>query len=244
MGTAQKPKLTTIDVVKLSGQKAWRYAGSALLVGLSLGALKLFPRMTDASIALLLLLSVFLSAWLWESGPGVLAAALATLGLNYFVLPPLHTFLIEGEQNVAALVVFLISGLLIGRLSAIGRERLRLVEAERADLASLTQLSQAFFSDTLDDSLIQVAAERLRVALQSRHVSILLAGPDGTLSPEIPAPAGNPDEGLAQRALRLELTRFRGHPQTWGEGVRDAKESCGVPGGVSASDGGAGPVRA
>ena len=188
--------------MKLSGKKAWGYAGSALLVGLTLGALTLFPRMTEASIALLLLLSVFLSAWLWESGPGVLAAALATLGLNYFVLPPLHTFSIEGEENVAALVVFLISGLLIGRLSAIGRERLRLVEAERADLASLTQLSQAFFSDTLRDSLLEVSAGRLRVALQAQRVSILLAGPHGLLSPETPPSADDPERNLAQRAFR------------------------------------------
>ena len=108
---------------------------------------------------------------------------LATLGLNYFVFPPLHTFWIEDEQNVAALVVFLISGLLIGRLSATARERLRLVEAERADLASLTQLSRAFVSDTLRDSLLEVAAERVRVALQARRVSIRLAGPGGLLLP-------------------------------------------------------------
>ncbi len=180
----------------------WGYGGSALLVGLTLGGLKLFPRMTDASIALLLLLSVFLSAWLWESGPGVLAAVLATLGLNFFVFPPLHTFVIEDEQNVAALIVFLISGLLIGRLSAVGRERLRLVEAERADLANLTQLSQAFFSDTLRDALPDVAAERLRGALQAQRVSIQLAGPGGALASGGSASDSDARKDLAERAFR------------------------------------------
>ena len=169
-------------------------------MGVTLAGLKLFPRLTDASIALLLLLSVFLSAWLWESRPGVLAAVLATLGLNYFVFPPLHTLSIQDEQNVTALVVFLISGLLIGRLSAIGRERLRQVDAERADLARLTQLSQAFVSDTLSESLLETAAERIRGALQADTVLIRLAGPDGSLAPR---PAGSfPDDrpDLADRA--------------------------------------------
>jgi two-component system sensor histidine kinase KdpD len=194
--------ITRIEGVTRPGPNPWwGYAGSALLVGSTLAVLKLFPRMTDASIALLLLLSVFLSAWLWESGPGVLAAVLATLGLNYFVLPPLHTFSIQDEQNVAALIVFLISGLLIGRLSAVGRERLRLVEAERADLASLTQLSQAFFSDTLRDSLLEVATERLRTALQAQRVSIRLAGAGGTLASGT-GPFSDHRQDLAERAFR------------------------------------------
>src|SRR4030095_15792775 len=127
--------------------RGWGYAGLAVLVGSTLGGLKLFPGISDVSIALLLLLSVFLSEWLWESGPGVLAAALATLGLNYLVSPPLHSSTIHDERNVAALVVFLISGLLIGRLSATGRERLRLVEAERAAPGRPPRPARAFCPD-------------------------------------------------------------------------------------------------
>ena len=187
-----------------------------MLVASTVGVLKLIPRLADASIVLLLLLSVFLSAFLWESGPGVLAALLATLGLNYFFLPPLHTFRIEDQPNAVALVVFLISGLLIGRLSAIGRERLRMVESERADLSSLTQLSQSFVSDTLRDSLLESAAERLRVALQAESVSILLAQPDGSLqsAPRLAQPGGTLEpatpplpsgtgQDVAERAFRL-----------------------------------------
>ena len=150
-------------------------------MGLTIGALKLFPRLTDSSIALLLLLSVFLSAWIWESGPGVLAAVLATLALNFFFVSPIHTLTVDDPRNVAALVVFLVSGLLIGRLSATNRQRLRLVEAERADLASLIRLSEAFLSDTTRESLLLVAADRLRGAMQAEHVSIFLADPNGNL---------------------------------------------------------------
>jgi two-component system, OmpR family, sensor histidine kinase KdpD len=158
------------------------YPGAVLLVLATIGVLKLFPAMADSSVALLLLLSVFLSAWIWESGPGALAAIVATLGFNFFFLPPVYTFTIEDPRNVAALFVFLVSGLLIGRLSAISRQRLRLVEAERSDLAHLTRLSQAFLSDTNRESLLGVAASRLQEALAARHVSILLADDKGNLS--------------------------------------------------------------
>ena len=158
------------------------YPAAVFLVLATIGILKLFPGLADSSVALLLLLSVFLSAWIWESGPGALAAVVATLGFNFFFIPPVHTFTVEDPRNVVALGVFLISGLLIGRLSATGRERLRLVEAERSDLAHLTRLSQAFLSDTNRESLLGVAASRLQDALGAVHVSIFLADDTGQLS--------------------------------------------------------------
>ena len=107
------------------------------------------------------------------------AAILATLGFNYFFLPPLYKLTVADPRNVAALFVFLATGLLIGRLSATSRERLRLVEAERSDLANLTRLSEAFLSDTNRESLLGVAASRLQSALNADHVTILLADEKG-----------------------------------------------------------------
>jgi two-component system sensor histidine kinase KdpD len=187
-----------------SRRRAIGYPASAAVVAATVAGLKLFPRLTDSTVALLLLLSVFLCAWVWESGPGVLAAILATAGFNYFFLPPVYTFTVEDPRNVAALVVFLVSGLLIGRLSSTNRERLRLVEAERADLVNLTRLSEAFLSDTTRESLLGIAADRLRGALQARHVSILLedaAGSGRLVSSAATSPAAI-REDLAELAFR------------------------------------------
>jgi two-component system, OmpR family, sensor histidine kinase KdpD len=158
------------------------YAGSALLVGAVLGLLELIPNLTDAVRALVLLLSVFVSAWVWESGPGVLAALLATVGFNFFFLPPLYTFTIQDPANVVSLAVFLTAALIIGRLSALARLRLRQLETERKELIRLSQLSQAFFADTNRESLLGMAADRLHRALGCRHVSILLGTDDGSLA--------------------------------------------------------------
>jgi two-component system sensor histidine kinase KdpD len=161
------------------------YPAAVLVVLATIGLLKLFPQLTVSAIALLLLLAVFLCASVWQSGPGVLAAVLATLGFNFFFLPPIHTFTIADPRNVTALFVFLVSGLLIGRLSALSRQRLGLLEAERRDLIALTQLSQGFLSDTNRETLLGVAADRLRQALQCEQVAILLADAKGELSRRI-----------------------------------------------------------
>ncbi|HKA35729.1 MAG TPA: ATP-binding protein, partial [Thermoanaerobaculia bacterium] len=126
-------------------------------------------------------------------------AITATVGFNFFFLPPMYTLTIEDPRNVAALVVFLISGLLIGRLSSISRQRLRLVEAERSDLARLTRLSEAFLSDTNRESLLGVAASRLQDALVARHVSILLAAENG----ELTAAAATSDEKIRHDLAEL-----------------------------------------
>ena len=178
------------------------YPAAALLVGLTIAVLKLFRGINESSAALLLLLAVFLSAWIWQSGPGVLAALLATAAYNYFFLPPLYTFTIQDPRNVAALFVFLASGLLIGRLSALARLRLREVETERRDLATLTRLSEAFLADTNRESLLGVVADRLRDALQCRQISLWLAGEGGAVSEVVATPGTSVRHDLVEIAYR------------------------------------------
>jgi two-component system sensor histidine kinase KdpD len=178
------------------------YPATVLVVLATIGLLKLFPELTLSSVALLLLLAVFLCASVWQSGPGVLAALLATLGFNFFFIPPLYTFTIADPRNVAALFVFLVSGLLIGRLSALSRQRLGLLEAERRDLIALTQLSQGFLSDTNRETLFGVAADRLRQALQCEQVAILLADQKGELSQRIEAANTSFREDIAELVYR------------------------------------------
>ncbi len=188
--------------MKIPASRWIGYPAAVLVVLASVGLLRLFPGLTVSSVALLLLLAVFLCASVWQSGPGVLAAVLATLAFNYFFLPPLFTFTISDPRNVTALFVFLVSGLLIGRLSALSRERLRLIEVERRDLIALTQLSQGFLADTNRESLLGVAADRLRQALQCEQVTLLLARENGELAAPIATPDASFRTELAELAYR------------------------------------------
>ena len=178
------------------------YLAAALLVAATVACLKLFHGLTDSTVALVLLLAVFLSAWIWQSGPGVLAALLATAAFNFFFIPPLYTFTIQDPRNVAALFVFLASGLLIGRLSALARRRLDLVEAERRDLAALTRLSEAFLADTNRESLLGVAVDRLRNALQAERVSLWLADESGRIAEAAATPGTSVRSDLVELAWK------------------------------------------
>ncbi len=189
-------------VIKVSHARWVGYPAAVVAVGATIGLLKLFPQLNESSVALLLLLAVFFCASIWQSGPGVLAALLATLGFNFFFLPPLYTLTVQDPRNVAALFVFLVSGLLIGRLSAVSRRRLELLEAERRDLIALTQLSQGFLADTNRESLLGVAADRLRQALQCREVAILLADEKGELGRRVETGGIVFREELAELAYR------------------------------------------
>ena len=178
------------------------YPASVLVVAATAGVLKLFPQLSVTSVALLLLLAVFLCASVWQSGPGVLAAVLATLAFNFLFIPPLYTFTVEDPRNVAALFVFLVSGLLIGRLSALSRRRLELLEAERGELIALTQLSQGFLADTNRESLLGVAVDRLRQALLAEQVTILTVSAEGELAESGLTPGVEIRRDLAELAFR------------------------------------------
>ena len=178
------------------------FAAAVVAVGVAVVLLKAIPRLSDASAALGLLLSVFVVAWIWESGPGIAAALLATLALNFFFFPPLYTFTVAEPQNVVALLVFLAAALVIGRLSALARLRLRLLQREREDLLTLTALSQAFLSDTNRESLLGVASERVRRALECDQAAIFLDDGKGQLVEAAVSGAGELRRDLAEIACR------------------------------------------
>src|SRR5512135_1892871 len=93
------------------------YALTLLVVIVTTGLLKIFQAdLSIQVIALVYLLPVVLSARLWSLGPGILAALLAFLGLNYFFLPPHFSFLVAHPQDLLALIVFLVIAVVVSQL--------------------------------------------------------------------------------------------------------------------------------
>jgi len=106
---------------------------------------------------------------------------------NFFFLPPVHTFSVNDPRDVAALIVFLVVGLLTGQLS--GRVRAEAASAgTRVEaLRRISHISQRFSrAATLTDVLRGAADE---AASMSEGGMVLLHGPHG-LTLEVTSPPG------------------------------------------------------
>ncbi len=81
----------------------------------------------------LLVWAVLLSAWLGGVGPGLLSAALSAIGFYYFFLPPTHSFAAKPGE-IPRLIVFVLSALFVGSLSAAQRSATESLRRARDEL--------------------------------------------------------------------------------------------------------------
>jgi PAS domain S-box-containing protein len=81
----------------------------------------------------LFLCAVILSAWFGGIGPGLLATALSALAFNYYFLPPIHSLTLKTDE-VPRLVIFTVSALFVGALSAAARNTTESLIRARDDL--------------------------------------------------------------------------------------------------------------
>jgi two-component sensor histidine kinase len=104
-------------------------------VGLALLLAWSFPEVDMQSPALLFVAAVMVSAWVGGWGPGALAAALSTVVLHYFLLPPIYTFAWD-EADLVRLPTFAAVAWLIAWLNG---QRYRAEGALRDVNATLEQ---------------------------------------------------------------------------------------------------------
>src|SRR5882724_883649 len=79
------------------------------------------------------LCALILSAWFGGVGPGFLATALSALAFNYYFLPPIHS-LGPKPDEIPRLVMFTVSALFVGALSAAERNTTESLIRARDDL--------------------------------------------------------------------------------------------------------------
>lgn len=114
----------------------WSRTGAAVAAVLAAGgatglALLLHPEPALGAISVYLL-SVVVAAALGGALGGIIASALCFLSLNYFFTEPRHTFRVANDEDVVALVSFLVVALIVGSLvSKALSERARAVRNER-----------------------------------------------------------------------------------------------------------------
>lgn len=161
-----------------------RYLAAALIILAIAGALAPFHQLlSSTTVALTLLLAVLMIATAWGSPPAYLASVLAMLCFNFFFLPPVGTFHIAAPQNWIALFAFLITSLVVGKLSAQAKKRAAVAEAGKKEVEYLyEELKSAFErasqaealkqSEQLKSALLDAVTHDLRTPLTSIKMSV------------------------------------------------------------------------
>ena len=180
--------------------------------------------------ALLYLLVILLVASVAGTGPALLAAVLAFLAWNFFLLPPYHTFAIRDPKDWLSLVAFLVVGVIVGIQAGRMREREARALAREKETAALNRLSAAVVSQTSTEQMAESCLSEV-VAVLGAESATLFFLEDGELRSYCQAPAGScTDAAVAERAR-----------QTVESGPGSAGEDAGVAGATpveAAGDGG------
>src|SRR5579859_6358670 len=155
-----------------------------------------------ATVALLYLLIVIVMATTRGLGPAITAAVLAFLAINFFFVPPLHTFAVANPQDLIRLVVFLVVAISTSSLAA--RARIQaLTAAHRAfEQAALYNLSQALSAAVTLDHMLPLFAEAAIQLVSVPACTILLYDPAGQLIEYASAGAGTAPARQTDIALR------------------------------------------
>ncbi|MFZ6713358.1 EAL domain-containing protein [Undibacterium sp. TC9W] len=105
----------------------------AIALPLSVLLLRLAMATTFGNRPMLIMfvLPIILSAMLGGLGPGLLSTLIASLGLSYFLIPPLYSFNIQTNQDLLQLGFLVVNGIAVSLLSEALRRSLLKVQSNR-----------------------------------------------------------------------------------------------------------------
>ncbi len=211
---------------KITHQTGWRnilpHFTLALVVTLVASAIfyALSQKIHSLPIALLYLLPVGLCAAIWGLGAGVLSAALAFLGLNYFFIEPRFTLFVHQSQDLIVLLVFLGVAIFISQMVGRTRNSLAAARAREQEAVRLYQLS-AELAEMHDDRLIVASiARHIIETFKAARVEVSLRYDDDRKAFIFSLPEGEPDASLnlIQPTMRVPLesrTELIGEIRVW-----------------------------
>jgi K+-sensing histidine kinase KdpD len=150
---------------RISGKVWLGYAAAVFGIATATGSLKLFgSHVNPTTAALGFLLVVLFVATAWGSRPAVFASLLGVACFNFFFLPPFGTFAIRDPHNWIAFVVFMITAITVGQLSARVKRRAEEAEAAKREVERLYyELQDSFERSSQAKALKQ--SERMKSAL-------------------------------------------------------------------------------
>jgi two-component system sensor histidine kinase KdpD len=171
------------------------YAWSLAAVASALAVGKLIqPSFGIENVDLVFLTAIVAVAVRFGLWPSLLASIAASLGYNFFFMPPLYTLTIADPTNVGAFVFFTIMAMLVSNLAARVRTQATVAVARARTTESLYSFSRKLARvGTLDDVLWAAAYQ---IALMLKVRVMLLLPEAGTIAVK----AGYPPEDILDEA--------------------------------------------
>jgi two-component system sensor histidine kinase KdpD len=169
-------------------------------------AYHLYP--TIPNISLIYLLLILLLASTRGRYAAIVTAVISALAFDFFLVPPLFTFVIARSEEWIALFVFLVTALITSQLTTQTRQSVEQARLREREARILYETGRVInMTENLDEQLdtIALAFERVFSPWGVRECALLLPEKDGTLTMRADAPIRverftlSPDEMLLAR---------------------------------------------
>jgi len=198
----------------------WSYGIAVLSVAAALIISRLpAVHLQDAPVSLFLC-AVLLSAWFGGIGPGLLATALSALAFNYYFLPPIHS-LGPKPDEIPRLVIFTVSALFVGSLSAAERSAIESLRRARDDLRKTVQELQSTNETLQAESLERKHAEEARREAQAELARVSRVTTMGELTASLAHEVNQPIAAAVTNANTCLRWLTRDHPD-----LEEAREAA------------------
>src|SRR5262245_34580422 len=119
-----------------------RFVASAAIVSLVILLYWKWLHVNPTTVGFTFLLTILIVSAMWGLRYSIFMAVLATLGYNYFFLPPIYRFTIADPQNWVALFAFLITAIIGSELSERARREAEKSNQRRSEVERLYAFSQ------------------------------------------------------------------------------------------------------
>jgi C4-dicarboxylate-specific signal transduction histidine kinase len=136
----------------------WGYGIAILSVSSALIISQWPPLHLETAPVSLFLCAVMITAWFGGVGPGLFATALSSLAFDYYFVSPIYSLAAKPEE-IPRLVIFTVSALFVGSLSAAQRSATESLKHARDDLKGIVQELQGSNQALQAESLERKHAE-------------------------------------------------------------------------------------
>jgi len=187
----------------------------------------------EAAPVSLFLCAVILSAWFGGVGAGLLATALSALAFYYYFLPPIYS-LDAKPGEIPRLVIFMVSAVFVGSLSAAERSATESLRRARDDLKGTVQELQRSNEALQTESLERKHAEEARREAQAELARVSRVTTMGELTASLAHEVNQPIAAAVTNANTCLCWLTRDHPdleearEAASRIVKDATRAAGI----------------